>query len=81
MSVYMSVCVCVCVCVDNIMIGNYSIALYSFVRGLPFISGERGLEDFSVKRQFFSWPPKFEKKIAGPPKLKIKIRGPPKFQK
>ena len=59
---------------------------YSFIfliRGLPSISRERGLEDFSVKRQFSFVPPHVTfivPLIASPLKLNIEIRGPQNFK-
>ena len=37
-------------------------------RGLSFIMGGGGYEDFSKKRKKFSWPPKILKKFSWPPK-------------
>ena len=74
--------------------GSQFAAIYpkpNMLRGFPFIAGGIGLEDFSSKRQFFSWRPQNLEKIFvapqnlkknfGAPQYLKKISWPPKIKK
>ena len=65
---------------------------FNWCKGASIYYGGRGLEDFSLKRHFFSWPPKIEKKkfmapqifyffLVAPQNLKKIFVAPQNFQK